>query len=96
VTRLGPRRYGCGSAYFLSLAFVVILITLYRVQCELEDPFDGNGDDDVRWEQWRAQLDQLRSYGSDGPALRDAMLATHLSKGELAPVAKAAGARGFR
>ncbi|KAJ1483246.1 hypothetical protein T484DRAFT_2021578 [Baffinella frigidus] len=72
-------RYGCQSAYFVAVAFVTIIVTLYRVQCELEDPFDGKGDDDVRWEEWRAQLDQLSSYGSDGPEKRDSMLLHHLN-----------------
>jgi len=62
--------YGCAAGYFMAVAYVLIVVTLYRVQSELEDPFDGKGDDDIKWESWRAELDQLDNYGSDGPAKR--------------------------
>lgn len=66
--------YGCEASYFVAVTFVLIVMTLHRVQVELEDPFDGDGDDDIKWEVWRAQLDQLGNYGEDGPARRREML----------------------
>ena len=65
-----PANYGCESGYFVGCFFVLINLTLYRVQTELEDPFDGNGRDDIKWARWRAQLDQMDAYGPDGPLLR--------------------------
>lgn len=41
-------QYGCQASYFMAIAYVLIVITLYRVQVELEDPFDGKGDDDIK------------------------------------------------
>ncbi len=49
---------------------MLINLTLYRVQTELEDPFDGDGRDDIKWSRWRAQLDQMDTYGADGPLRR--------------------------
>jgi hypothetical protein len=54
---------------------VLIVITLYRVQTELENPFDGDGADDVNWDMWRAQLEDLSCYGQDGPLKRAAKAA---------------------
>lgn len=65
-----PANYGCESGYFVGCFFVLINITLYRVQTELEDPFDGNGRDDIKWNRWRAQLDQMDAYGPEGPLRR--------------------------
>lgn len=65
--------YGCQSSYFICVAYVLIIFTLYRVQMELEDPFDGEGDDDIKWESWRSNLDQLGNYGENGPERRYCM-----------------------
>lgn len=54
-----PPSYGCASGYFVGVFYVLIVLTLYRVQVELEDPFDGDGMDDIKWEFFRAQLDQV-------------------------------------
>jgi len=62
--------YGCQSSYFVAVAYVLIIFTLYRVQQELEDPFDGAGDDDIKWDSWRSNLDQLVNYGKNGPTRR--------------------------
>lgn len=67
--------YGCEAGYFMAIAYVLIVITLYRVQSELEDPFDGKGDDDIKWDSWRAELDQLENYGAGGPSKRAKLLA---------------------
>ncbi|EKX51978.1 hypothetical protein GUITHDRAFT_161484 [Guillardia theta CCMP2712] len=65
-----PSQYGCESGYFVGIFYVLIVLTLYRVQVELENPFDGSGDDDIKWDLWRAQLENMGSYGSDGPRKR--------------------------
>ena len=70
-----PANYGCESGYFVGCFYVLINLTLYRVQTELEDPFDGKGRDDIKWERWRAQLDQMDAYGPDGPLRRTAAAA---------------------
>ena len=44
------------TGYFVGSVYVLIVITLYRVQTELANPFDGDGADDVNWDMWRAQL----------------------------------------
>eukprot|EP00285_Hemiselmis_virescens_P011934 CAMPEP_0173399588 /NCGR_PEP_ID=MMETSP1356-20130122/45363_1 /TAXON_ID=77927 ORGANISM="Hemiselmis virescens, Strain PCC157" /NCGR_SAMPLE_ID=MMETSP1356 /ASSEMBLY_ACC=CAM_ASM_000847 /LENGTH=311 /DNA_ID=CAMNT_0014359333 /DNA_START=18 /DNA_END=953 /DNA_ORIENTATION=+ len=62
--------YGCVSAYLVGLFFTFIVLTLYRVVSDLEDPFDGRGDDDVDWAIWREELDALGQSGEDGPRLR--------------------------
>ena len=62
--------YGCSAGYFMGISYVMIVVTLYRVQYELEDPFDGVGHDDIKWERWRAQTDQLGNYGEGGPKRR--------------------------
>jgi hypothetical protein len=67
-----PANYGCESGYFVGCFYVLINLTLYRVQTELEDPFDGNGRDDIKWDRWRAQLDQMDAYGPEGPLRRRA------------------------
>ena len=40
--------YGCASAYLIGILFTCIVLTLYRVQNDIEDPFDGVGLSDVR------------------------------------------------
>ena len=35
-----PDNYGCESGYFVACFYVLINLTLYRVQTELEDPFE--------------------------------------------------------
>ena len=65
-----PSQYGCESGYFVGIVYVLIVITLYRVQTELENPFDGDGADDVNWDMWRAQLEDLSCYGAEGPKKR--------------------------
>ena len=65
-----PPDYGCESGYFVGAFFVLIIVTLYRVQTELEDPFDGDGRDDIKWDLWNTQLDQMENFGPDGPVLR--------------------------
>mmetsp|Transcript_1543 Transcript_1543/g.3516 ORF Transcript_1543/g.3516 Transcript_1543/m.3516 type:complete len:336 (+) Transcript_1543:161-1168(+) len=65
-----PSDYGCESGYFVGIFYVLIVLSLYRVQSELEDPFDGSGVDDIKWELWRPQLAKMRTYGPDGPATR--------------------------
>jgi hypothetical protein len=37
-----------------------------------QDPFDGDGMDDIRWEVWGSQLDCMDTFGKDGPAKREA------------------------
>jgi len=54
-----PQRLGCASAYLVGALFTVIVLSLFRVQQELVDPFDGRGPDDIRWDAWRAELDRL-------------------------------------
>ena len=41
--------YGCTSAYLVGLFFSFILSTLYRVQKDLDDPFLGSAQDDIRF-----------------------------------------------
>lgn len=64
-------QYGCAAGYFIATTYVLILVTLYRVQKQLENPFEG-GDhlDDVDWELFRSHFDQLHTYGPNGPAKR--------------------------
>lgn len=62
--------YGCTSAYMIGVLFTLIVFTLYRVQEELEDPFDGRGDDDIQWEAWREELEHLGQHGIGGPEAR--------------------------
>jgi hypothetical protein len=69
-TEIVSSQYGCESGYFVGVFYVLIVITLYRVQAELEDPFKGTGPDDIHWEIWRAQLDQMSMYGPDGVVRR--------------------------
>lgn len=63
--------YGCQSGYFMSILFVLINSTLLKVQQQLENPFDGDGDDDIKWGIWTDQLNQMSKYGANGPALRE-------------------------
>jgi hypothetical protein len=63
--------YGCQSGYFMSILFVLINSTLLKVQQQLENPFDGDGDDDIKWGIWTDQLSQMSNYGANGPALRE-------------------------
>jgi len=70
--------YGCQAGYFIAVTYVLILITLYRVQKQLENPFDGDGLDDVNWILFRSHFDQLDTYGRHGPAKR-AQLASIVS-----------------
>ena len=65
-----PANYGCESGYFVASFYVLINLTLYRVQTELEDPFDGDGRDDIKWGLWCAQLHHMDDYGPDGPPKR--------------------------
>jgi len=72
-----PSQYGCESGYFVGVIYVLIVITLYRVQTELENPFDGDGADDINFEMWRAQLEDMSCYGKDGPMKRAVKAAKH-------------------
>mmetsp|Transcript_53343 Transcript_53343/g.169577 ORF Transcript_53343/g.169577 Transcript_53343/m.169577 type:complete len:306 (+) Transcript_53343:332-1249(+) len=57
---LGPRfaqycaadedNYGCASSYFTAIMFFVVVLTLYHVQQDLEDPYDESGWDDIKLE----------------------------------------------
>ena len=82
--------YGCLAGYFIATTYVLILVTLYRVQKQLENPFEGGTSDhdldDVNWELFRAHLDQLHTYGPRGPTRR----------AELAEMTKAAAAASSR
>jgi hypothetical protein len=62
--------YGCQAGYFIAITYVLILVTLSRVQMQLENPFDGDDLDDVNWELFRSHFDQLHTYGHDGPRKR--------------------------
>mmetsp|Transcript_19673 Transcript_19673/g.40076 ORF Transcript_19673/g.40076 Transcript_19673/m.40076 type:complete len:348 (+) Transcript_19673:36-1079(+) len=62
--------YGCAAAYFVGLLYVIITSTLLRVQEALEDPFDGDGLDDINWTLFSAQMDKLPMHGVDGPKNR--------------------------
>uniref|UniRef100_A0A6T8NG33 Uncharacterized protein n=1 Tax=Hemiselmis andersenii TaxID=464988 RepID=A0A6T8NG33_HEMAN len=62
--------YGCQSGYFMAILFVLINSTLLKVQQQLENPFDGDGDDDIKWGIWTDQLNQMPKYGEDGPEMR--------------------------
>jgi hypothetical protein len=46
--------YGCTSAYLVGLFFSFILSTLYRVQKDLDDPFLGSAQDDIRYFVFRS------------------------------------------
>ncbi len=35
-----PGNYGCESGYFVACFYVLINLTLFKVQTELEDPFE--------------------------------------------------------
>jgi len=63
-------QYGCQAGYFIAITYVLILVTLYRVQAQLENPFDGDNLDDINWELFRAHFDQLDTYGRHGPNKR--------------------------
>ena len=63
-------QYGCQAGYFIAITYVLILVTLYRVQAQLENPFDGGNLDDINWELFRAHFDQLNTYGRHGPNRR--------------------------
>jgi len=62
--------YGCTSAYLVGLLFTFIVFTLYRVQKDLDDPFVGVGQDDIRWDAWRSELQALGLHGLVGPEMR--------------------------
>mmetsp|Transcript_29538 Transcript_29538/g.74266 ORF Transcript_29538/g.74266 Transcript_29538/m.74266 type:complete len:349 (+) Transcript_29538:197-1243(+) len=69
--------YGCQSGYFMAILFVLINSTLLKVQQQLENPFDGDGDDDIKWGIWTDQLSQMQMYGEGGPERRgDNVVAT--------------------
>ena len=42
--------YGCVAGYFIAILYVIITFSLLRVQESLEDPFDGVGEDDIKWQ----------------------------------------------
>ena len=63
--------HGCVAAYFTAAIFVVVTFSLIRVQEALEDPFDGLGEDDIRWEVWSKHLDMVELHGPGGKELRD-------------------------
>jgi hypothetical protein len=46
-------QYGCQAGYFIATTYVLILVTLYRVQKQLANPFDGEDLDDINWELFR-------------------------------------------
>ncbi len=58
--------YGCQAGYFIAITYVLILVTLSRVQMQLENPFEGDDLDDVNWELFRSHFDQLHTYGHAG------------------------------
>lgn len=62
--------YGCTSAYLVGLFFTFIVFTLYRVQKDLDDPFLGTAQDDIRWSMWREELGALGKHGLMGPEIR--------------------------
>mmetsp|Transcript_19682 Transcript_19682/g.62590 ORF Transcript_19682/g.62590 Transcript_19682/m.62590 type:complete len:243 (+) Transcript_19682:529-1257(+) len=43
----GKENYGCLDGYFTAVVFFLVVLTLYHVQEDLEDPFDGDGWDDI-------------------------------------------------
>jgi len=57
--------WGCYSGYLMAILFVIINMTLLRVQQQLENVFDGDGHDDVNWESWTDQLAHISTYGGD-------------------------------
>jgi len=63
--------HGCVAAYFAASIFVVVTFSLIRVQEALEDPFDGLGEDDIRWDVWSKHLDMVELHGPGGKELRD-------------------------
>jgi hypothetical protein len=71
--------YGCHAGYFIAITYVLILVTLSRVQRQLENPFDGDDLDDINWEIFRSHFDQLHTYGIDGRKKR-ARLRTLIEK----------------
>ena len=72
--------YGCPAGYFIATTYVLILVTLYRVQIQLENPLHGGDDDDVDWEQVRASFDQLATYGKHGDARRETLAARQMEQ----------------
>jgi len=62
--------YGCTSGYLVGALFAAILTCLYRVLEDLEDPFDGEGDDDINWESWSTGNNDVGMYGPGGRELR--------------------------
>jgi len=61
---------GCLASYFVGILYVIITSTLLHVQEALEDPFDGDGIDDIKWDLFGSQLDIMPLHGPDGPKLR--------------------------
>jgi hypothetical protein len=55
--------YGCVTGYLLAALYALTVLMLHSVQSEMEDPFDGKGKDDIRWDDWR---DGLLPPDSDG------------------------------
>lgn len=75
--------YGCQAGYFIAVTYVLILVTLWRVQRQLENPFEGDDLDDINWELFRSHFDQLHTYGSGGCRKRARLrsLVQHLEPG---------------
>lgn len=48
--------YGCLTAFFMCFVFGMVIFLLYRVQQELEEPFDGEGYDDVRLQLFEKEM----------------------------------------
>jgi len=62
--------WGCLASYFVGVLYVIITSTLLHVQEALEDPFDGDGIDDIKWDLFGNQLDIMALHGPEGPKQR--------------------------
>jgi len=62
--------WGCAPSYFVGVLYVLITSALLTVQGELEDPFDGDGPDDIDWTMWSQSLECVPLHGEDGPEMR--------------------------
>ncbi|KAG2435396.1 hypothetical protein HXX76_007468 [Chlamydomonas incerta] len=56
----------CPAGYVMACLYVVVVCTLYGVQVALENPFDGEGMDDVYFDLPREFEETMQRYGRSG------------------------------
>jgi hypothetical protein len=66
----------------MAILYVIITFSLLRIQEALEDPFDGMGEDDIQWQIFARDLEDVDLYGANGVELRKCLPADHHTTGE--------------